>query len=111
VLSRIFPGKEAEEMALTLAEELKLEGRAEGEARGRMKGKAEGKAEGEAIGEARGEAIGKMNSLVSVLTARFGKVPVSLEKRITGIKESDRIEKLTFFAATCDSLEAFKKGM
>jgi hypothetical protein len=95
VLSRIFPGKEAEEMALTLAEELKLEGRAEG--------KAEGKAEG--------EAIGKTKSIVNFLTARFGKVPVSLEKRITGIKESAYIEKLTFLAATCDSLGAFKKGM
>jgi hypothetical protein len=91
VLDRIYSKKEAERMALTLAEELRLEGRTEGRTEGRMEGETK--------------------SLVSVLTARFGKVPASLEKRIAGIKESSRIEQLIFLAATCDSLDAFKKGL
>jgi hypothetical protein len=95
VLDKIYSKKEAEEMALTLAEELRLEGEARGEARGKAIGKA----------------IGKAEAIVSVLTARFGKVPAALEKKIHGIQEYSSIEQLTFLAATCDSLEAFKKGL
>jgi hypothetical protein len=111
VLDRIYSKKEAEKMALTFAEELRLEGEARGLAKGEARGLVKGEARGLAKGEARGKTQGKRESLVSVLTARFGKVPVSLEKRINGIQESAHIEKLTSLAATCDSLEAFKKGL
>jgi hypothetical protein len=54
----------------------KREGEAIGEARGKAigeaRGKAIGEARGKAIGEARGKAIGKANTLLRLLTKRFG---------------------------------------
>lgn len=87
VLDKIYSKKEAEKMELTLAEELRLEG------------------------EARGKAKGKAESLIRILTKRFGTIPASVEKKISAIHTPERIDELTDVAVTCDSLAAFKKAL
>lgn len=74
-------------MALTLADGWRLEGIAEG------------------------IAEGKVESMMTVLEARFGKIPVSLKKKLNTLRENDRVEKALILAATCNSLKEFQKGL
>lgn len=85
ILGRFYEKTEAETMSLTFAEELRLEGRVEG--------KAEGKAE----------------SIVTVLKARFGALPVVLSKKIETLQDQSRLDTLLIVASTCQSLSDFKK--
>lgn len=78
-------------MALTLADGWRLEGKAEG--------------------IAEGIAEGKVESMMTVLEARFGKIPVSLKKKLNTLRENDRVEKALILAATCNSLKEFQKGL
>jgi len=72
------------------------------------RGIAIGKAEGVAIGEARG----RRETLVQILTARFGVANLGLT---TGIieQESDveRLKRWTTLAITCESVAAFQAGL
>lgn len=83
--------KEAEKMAMTTAEELRLQGVAAG--------KAEGKVEGMVV------------IILDILTDRFGKIPASLEKKINTIKDSARLSGLGKRAETCKTLDDFKKTL
>lgn len=85
VLGKIYRKKEADEMALTLADELKLEGKKEG--------KAEGKADG----------------VMTVLKARFGEIPAALGKKLRSLRDPERLDKALELAATCETLAEFKK--
>jgi flagellar biosynthesis/type III secretory pathway protein FliH len=86
-------------------------GKAEGLAEGEARGKAEGLAEGEARGEVRGKARGKAEALLTVLQARFGKVPQSIVKAVNSYSDLIALESLTVLAATCNSLNEFKEGL
>jgi len=84
----------------------------EWENRGIAIGKAEGVAIGKAEGVAIGEARGRRETLLQILTARFGVANLGL---ITGIieQESDveRLKRWTTLAITCESVAAFQAGL
>ncbi len=90
-LTRAFMGvygkREAKEMGLTVAEKLHRDGMA--------KGKAEGKIE----------------SVMTFLETRFGKLPVSLQKKLMNLQDDAHIEKVLKLAATCQSLKEFQKAL
>lgn len=98
-LRRVHTKKEADTMALTLAEKLRREGRAEGKAEGRAEGKAEGRAEG------------KIETILTVLKSRFGKIPAGLKKKLLSVRDAERIDKIVKAAAVCKDLEEFRKGI
>jgi predicted transposase YdaD len=70
---------EAEEVAMTIAEELRAEGRAEGESKGVIKGRAEGVLEGRAEGRA--------HALTKLMTLRFGPPSTAQAARIEAATE------------------------
>ena len=82
---------------------LRAEGAAIGEARGIVIG--------EARGEVRGEARGKAEAVLTVLRARFKKVPREVEKAIRDISDSIALESWTVHAATCQSMEEFAEAL
>ena len=73
--------------------------------------KAEGKAEGVAIGEARGKAEGKAETVLTVLRARFRRVPKRVEDTIRQMTDPIAIDSWAEHAATCQSLEEFEKAL
>ena len=85
--SKILNEQEANEMAMTTAQELLLEGKAEG------------------------EAIGEKRAILTVLGARFGKVPQQIAKSVNSYTDHVALESLTVLAAKCKSLDEFKEGM
>jgi hypothetical protein len=64
---------------------------------------------GEARGEARGEVRGKAKAVLTVLEARFKKVPKDVEKSVFAISDSIALESWAAQAATCQSLDEFAK--
>jgi len=60
--------------------------------------------------EARSEAKGKAESIVRVLSARFGPVDPSLEASIRAISDPVRLDDLVVRAATVVSLDEFAVG-
>ncbi len=89
VYRRVCAEKEAEKMIMTTADVIGLEAR--------KKGRAEGKAEG------------KAEIIIEILTARFGAIPASLEKKIKAVQDSSRLNELGKSVATCATLHEFKK--
>ena len=77
----------------------------------RAEGAAIGEARGIVIGEARGEARGKAEAVLTVLRARFKKVPRGVEKAIRDISDSIALESWTVHAATCQSMEEFAEAL
>jgi hypothetical protein len=67
--------------------------------------------QGRAEGEARGAIRGKAEALLTVLQARFGKVPQGIVKTVNSYSDLIALESLTVLAATCDSLNEFKEGL
>ncbi len=96
---KIFGKKEAEAMAMTSADELMLEGLK----RGRMEGKAEGKAEG--------RTEGKAEAIITVLESRFGPLSARVKKAVSSQTNWVVLDSLTALAATCKSLDEFKRGL
>ncbi len=86
-LTRAFMGlygkREAKEMGLTVAEKLHQDGMAKG----------------------------KIESVITVLETRFGKLPASLQKKLVNLQDGARIEKVLKLAATCQSLKEFQKAL
>ena len=73
--------------AMTLAEQFRQEGRQEG--------------------RQESEVRSRFQSLLVVLEARFGDIPVGLAEKLTGISDVPTLEKLLKSAAVCRDLEAF----
>ncbi len=94
-LKALHGAREAEKMTATIADGWKEEGIAIGEARG----------------EARGEIKGEIKSIMLFLESRFGEVPAGIQKRLAGIQDSRRIEKMIKHAATCQSIKEFQKAL
>jgi len=65
------------------------------------------RAEGVAIGKAE---VGR-NAVLTVLRARFKKVPKGVENAIRGISDSIALESWTAYAATCQSMEEFAEAL
>ncbi len=94
-LAHVFTGyydkKEAEKMATTLLEQIQMEGIVKGEVRGEVKGQAK--------------------SAVMVLESRFGEIPAAIQKKLLGLRDARRVEKIIKLAATCQSLKEFQKAL
>jgi hypothetical protein len=69
------------------------------------------KAEGEAIGETRGTARGKAEAVLTVLRARFKKVPKGIENVIRQMADPIALDSWAAHAATCQSLDEFAKAV
>jgi hypothetical protein len=87
VFSKVLNEQEANEMVMTTAQELLLEG----EARGRVKEKAE--------------------SVLIALRTRFGKVPNDIEEAVLSMSDSIALESLLAQAIQSDTLEEFAEGL
>ena len=59
------------------------------------------------IAEARGEARGKAETVLTVLRARFKKVPKEVEKSIRAMTDSIALESWAATAATCATMDEF----
>lgn len=90
-LAHIFTGlyskREAEKMAMTMAEAFQREG------------------------IAKGRAEGKIESVITFLETRFGEIPANLQKKLRNLRDDDRIEQMLKLAATCQSLKEFQKAL
>ncbi len=64
-----------------------------------------------AEGEARGEARRAAESVLTVLRARFAKVPKQVENTIRQMVDPIALDSLTAHAATCKSLDDFAKSL
>ncbi len=62
-------------------------------------------------GEQKGKAEGKIESVITFLEIRFGKIPATLRKSLLNVRDNERIEATLKFAATCQSLKEFQKNL
>ena len=69
------------------------------------------RAEGEARGEVKGEVKGAVNSILMILEARFGNVPVAIRRDVTQITDLTILGPLTVLAAKCESLDEFSAAV
>ncbi len=69
--------------------------------------------EGIAIGEAKAGSQGKIEVILIMLEARFGKVPASIQKKITELQDESRLEEMLKLSATatCQSLTEFQEAL
>lgn len=93
VFTALYSAREAEQMAGTIADELRREGIIQGKAEGKAEGRAEGKAE----------------SVITVLESRFEKIPSGLKKKLLSPRQPEQIEKLLKAAAVCKDLKEFQR--
>ena len=89
------------EAIVTIAEQLRQEGRIEGEA----KGEARGIAKGEARGIAKGEAKGRRDTLTKLLTLKFGGISEQDRARIESASAED-LDRYTERVLTADTIAA-----
>lgn len=62
-------------------------------------------------GEARGKAEGEAKTILTVLRARFRKVPKGVENAVRSMTDATALESLAIHAATCESLEDFSEAL
>ena len=72
---------------------------------------AKGEAIGEARGEARGETIGEAKAILTVLRARFKKVPKDVKDAVQGVSDLTVLESWVARAATCQSMDEFAEAI
>jgi hypothetical protein len=89
--TKILDEKEAKKMAMSTAQELRLEG----EARGKVEGKVEGKKE----------------TILDVLKGRFGKVPKTIRNTVNSYSDLTALQSLSVLAGSCKSLDEFEDGL
>ncbi|MDL2321437.1 hypothetical protein LJC47_03735 [Desulfosarcina sp. OttesenSCG-928-B08] len=61
--------------------------------------------------EARGEVRGRMEGVLAFLEARFGSVPGPVRNAVVTCTDPVKLNEFTRLAATCESMEAFSKGL
>ena len=64
-----------------------------------------------ALSEARGEARGKIETVLTVLRAKFKKVPKGVESTIRRMTDPIALDSWAVQAATCQSLDEFAKAL
>ena len=84
---KILNEREARKMAMSTAQELRLEG------------------------EAKGKAEGKKEAILDCLSARFGKVPKTIRDTVNSYSDLIALKSLVGFAGTCESLDDFADGL
>ena len=70
-----------------------------------------GEARGVAIGEARGKAIGKAEAILTILRARFRRIPKETEKAVRRITDPVALDSWAVQAATCQSIDEFTNAI
>ena len=78
---------------------------------GVITGIAAGKAEGIAEGETRGKVKAGRNMILTVLRARFKRVPKDVEQAILTISDPIALESWAAQAATCQSMDEFAEAL
>ncbi len=61
-------------------------------------------------GMEKGKTEGALKNLLDILTARFGAVPVLLKRQLSKNSDMDDLERLVVLAATCESMDEFKRA-
>jgi hypothetical protein len=87
------------EIAMTLADRFRQEGRMEGLREGHLEGIQEG------------EIRSRHQTLLEVLEVRFGEVTESLKETLSTVSDLDRLKFLHRAALTCADLEAFASAL
>ena len=64
-----------------------------------------------AQGLTQGLTQGRLESLLTVLTARFGQVPESWQEIVTRIHDSETLDRLLTLAATCTARDEFERAL
>ena len=54
---------------------------------------------------------GQMDSLLLVLTVRFGQVPETLQAVLKHIQDSEKLDRLVALAATCTARDEFERAL
>ena len=72
---------------------------------------SKGKIEGEAKGKAEGKAEAGRNMVLTVLRARFKRVPKDVEQAILAISDPIALESWAAQAATCETLDEFAEAL
>jgi hypothetical protein len=65
----------------------------------------------EARGEIRGKVEGKKETILDVLTGRFGKVPKSISDTVKSYSDLTALQSLSVLAGSCESLDEFADGL
>ena len=88
-----------------------LKGRQEGRQEGRMEGRQEGRQEGRMEGRMEGRQQGLVESIIALLTARFGCSAASLSESLVRIDNFDALTKLLLQAPEVKSLKEFERAV
>jgi hypothetical protein len=62
-----------------------------------------------ALGRREGFIEGQMDSLLLVLTVRFGQVPETFQEVLKPIQDSEKLDRLVALAATCTARDEFER--
>ncbi|MEN9285858.1 MAG: hypothetical protein RLZZ179_3351 [Verrucomicrobiota bacterium] len=96
---------------MTLAQQLRNEGRQEGRQEGRNEGRQEGRNEGRQEGERKGSVATGRQAVLEALEIRFGPVPEGLRESIAAIDDPARLRVLHRTAIVSESMEAFAAAL
>jgi predicted transposase/invertase (TIGR01784 family) len=89
----------------------KAEGLEEGEIKGLAKGLEEGDIKGLAKGKTEGLVEGQIQGILRVLTARFASTPDDIRQAVEAKTDLSALETLLIHAATCDTLDDFRRKL
>ncbi len=74
-------------------------------------GLEQGREQGLEQGREQGRIEDRHDSIMDILSARFGSVSDTIRDAIRGISDSDRLVRLTGMAATCESIDQFAENL
>jgi len=92
---------------MTLAQQLRNEGRQEGLNEGRQEGLNEGRQEGRQEGEREGTVAMGRQAVIEALEIRFGSVPEGMRESIATIDDPAKLRVLHRAAILAESVEVF----
>ena len=96
---KLFQKAETRTTAMSLAEQLRQEGRQEGHLAGRQEGRREGHLQG------------RQEAVLSNLQIRFGPVPHGLVEAMRQVTDPTHLESLQRVSFTCASIEEFAAAL
>ena len=62
-------------------------------------------------GEAKGKIQGKKDTILNFLKGRFGKVPKPISDTVNSYNDSTALDSLSVLAGSCKTLDEFKDGL
>ena len=97
--------------AMSLAEQLRQEGRLAGRQEGHLAGRQEGHLAGRREGRQEGRREGRQEAVLSNLQIRFGPVPHGLVEAMRQVADPTHLESLQRVSFTCASIEEFAAAL